>query len=168
MRREQGSCCRAWASGTALIPKALVAAWPHHSAVVQGWLSPLVPSGRHSAMLVPCFGCVHDPAAATSPRCLLPQRQGAAFHRCTGSPAPPHAHQRLHWECRRVPAWQCVTLPETGAPGTAHGMDPCTPAGRSPAARAGSARGSRLGCSCKDRALWWDKRKQPRVVPGEV
>lgn len=44
---------------------------------------------------------------------------------------------------------QCMTLPETGAPGTAREPDPCTPAGRSPVARAGSARGTRLGCSCK-------------------
>lgn len=43
-----------------------------------------------------------------------------------------------------------MTLPETGAPGTARGPGPCTPAGRSPAARAGSARGTRSGCSCKD------------------
>lgn len=43
-----------------------------------------------------------------------------------------------------------MTLPETGAPGTARGPDPCTPAGRSPAVRAGSARGTRSGCSCKD------------------
>lgn len=44
---------------------------------------------------------------------------------------------------------QCTALPETGAPGTAPGLDPCTPAGRSPVVRAGSARGTRLGCSCK-------------------
>lgn len=44
---------------------------------------------------------------------------------------------------------QCMALPETGAPGTAPGPDPCTPAGRSPVVRAGSARGTLLGCSCK-------------------
>lgn len=49
-----------------------------------------------------------------------------------------------------VPGRQRVALPETGAPGTARGPDPCTPAGRSPVVRAGSARGTRSGCSCND------------------
>lgn len=49
-----------------------------------------------------------------------------------------------------VPSRQRVALPETGAPGTAPGLDPCTPAGRSPVVRAGSARGTRSGCSCNN------------------
>lgn len=51
--------------------------------------------------------------------------------------------------CAGAAEEQCMSLPETGAPGTAPGPDPCTPAGRSPVVRAGSARGTRLGCSCK-------------------
>lgn len=64
---------------------------------------------------------------------------------CAGSP-----HLPVPTIIRAGPAEeQCMTLPETGAPGTAPGLDPCTPTGRSPVARAGSTRKTRLGCSCK-------------------
>lgn len=69
-----------------------------------------------------------------------------------------------------------MTLPETGAPGTARGLGPCTPAGRSPAVRAGSARGTRSGCSCKDGSAsgraqtgcchrWGSTHSPPRLRP---
>ena len=45
------------------------------------------PAGQHRGTLVPCFGSVHDPAAAIPPLCSLPQGQEQLF---TAMPAAPH------------------------------------------------------------------------------
>lgn len=119
-------------------PKSTCAAWPHGSGQVQGWLCPQCQRRGAEPQL-------EDIQGYLSPGLDLCMTQQLPSLCCAHSP-----HLPVPTSIRAGTAEeQCTTLPETGAPGTAPGPDPCTPAGRSPEARAGSARGTRLGCSCK-------------------
>lgn len=73
-----------------LTPKALVLPGPMDQGRSRDGFVPSArgegqsPSWRTSGTSVPCFGCVHDPAAAIPVLCSLP--------------TPPRAHQC--WDCR--------------------------------------------------------------------